>query len=454
MTDAPIASTAHGRVRGATDEGIHVFKGIPYGATTIGAARFHAPAPPADWSGIRDALAYPPMAPQSIFTPGSLFASWTFDKELSEDCLALNVWTPGLRDRARRPVMVWFHGGDFSSLSGSRNVYDGVRLCRRGDVVVVTVNHRLNAFGYMYLAEAAPQLAAAANPGMLDLVAALRWVHDNIAEFGGDPDNVTIFGQSGGGGKVTRLMHMPAAKGLFHKVICQSGGAVNYRNTDPAKVIQGQQAVAAETLKNLNLTGSQIDKLKSVLYRDLLAAGNTATQTLARQGVQGAMGWNPVADDHYVLREFCDWADTIPYMVGNVLSEFSSNLARGEFTKNEWTHKEVDEKLAAAFGDKKDAIVAEYKKLYPNKKVQDVLFLDSRFRPGSKTMLAMKLERTKAPVYNYMFTYEYQVNGGVTAFHCSEIAFAFHALGEPHIRIATGGAPFFPRSPELGATAS
>jgi para-nitrobenzyl esterase len=216
---------------------------------------------------------------------------------------------------------------------------------------------------------------------------------------------------------------------------------VNYRNADPAKVIQGQQAVAAETLKNLNLTGSQIDKLKSVPYRDLLAAGTTATQTLARQGVQGAMGWNPVADDQYVLREFCDWADTIPYMVGNVLSEFSSNLARGEFTKNEWTHKEVDEKLAAAFGDKKDAIVAEYKKLYPSKKIQDVLFLDSRFRPGSKTMLAMKLERTKAPVYNYMFTYEYQVNGGVTAFHCSEIAFAFHALSEPHIRIATGGAP-------------
>jgi para-nitrobenzyl esterase len=235
---------------------------------------------------------------------------------------------------------------------------------------------------------------------------------------------------------------MPAAKGLFHKVICQSGGALNYRNTDPAKVIQQQQAVTAETLKNLNLTGTQIDKFKSAPYRDLLAAGNAANQTLARQAQGGGgMGWNPIADDQYVLREFCDWAETIPYMVGNVLSEFSSNMAKQEFTKNEWSRKEVDEKLAAAFGDKKDGIVAEYTKLYPRKKIQDVLFVDGRFRPGSKSSLARKLEKTKAPVYNYMFTYEYPVNGGVTAFHCSEIAFAFHALSEPHIRIATGGGP-------------
>ena len=143
MIDAPIATTAHGPVGGATEDGILVFKGIPYGATTAGAARFHAPAPAAAWSAVRDALAYPPMAPQSAFTPGSLFTSWTFDKEISEDCLALNVWTPGLRHGAKRPVMVWFHGGDYSSLSGSRNVYNGVRPCQRGNVVVVAVNHRV-----------------------------------------------------------------------------------------------------------------------------------------------------------------------------------------------------------------------------------------------------------------------------------------------------------------------
>jgi para-nitrobenzyl esterase len=285
------------------------------------------------------------------------------------------------------------------------------------------------------------EYANSRNTGMADLVAALQWIHDNIESFGGDPGNVTIFGQSGGGGKVSRLMFMPAAKGLFHKVICQSGGALNYRGTDPAKVVQGQQVVAAETLKNLNLDGSQIDKLKKVPYRDLLAAGNAAVQTLSRQGGTMGVGWNPIADDHYVMRELCDWADEIPYMVGNVLTEFSSNLAKGELTKNEWSPKEVEERLTATFGDKKEQIVAEFKRLYPRKKIQDACYVDSRFRPGSKTMLALKLEKAKAPVYNYMFTYEYQVNGGVTAFHCSEIAFAFHALSEPHIRLATGGAP-------------
>jgi para-nitrobenzyl esterase len=271
-------------------------------------------------------------------------------------------------------------------------------------------------------------------------VAALAWVHGNIEAFGGDPGNVTIFGQSGGGGKVTRLMHMPSAKGLFHRVICESGGAVNYRDTNPAKIIQSQQAVAAETLKNLGLDGSQMDKFKKVPYRDLLAAGNAANQTVGKQ-LGRAMGWDPVADDQYVMRELCDWADTIPYMAGNVMSEFSSNYAKGELTKNEWTPKEVDEKLTAAFADKKDEIVAEFKKLYPHKKIQDAVFLDNRFRRGTKTMLARKLEKAKAPVYNYVFCYEYPVNGGVTAFHCSEIAFAFHALSEPHIRVATGGAP-------------
>ncbi len=436
----PLVQVKAGKLRGFKDGKTLTFLGVPY----ADAERFEMPKPVKAWEGIKGAQTWGPVCPipQATSVGGDDFVFPHRYWAENEHCQVLNIWTQNTAPAAKKPVMVWMHGGGFTNGSSMESyAYDGKALSEFGDVVAVSLNHRLNIIGTLDLSAYGPEVANSRNTGMADLVAALQWIHENIEVFGGDPGNVTIFGQSGGGGKVTRLMHMPAAKGLFHKVICQSGGAVNYRNTDPAKVIQGQQAVAAETLKNLNLTGSQIDKLKSVPYRDLLAAGATATQSLARQGVQGAMGWNPVADDQYVLREFCDWADTIPYMVGNVLSEFSSNLARGELTKNEWTHKEVDEKLAAAFGDKKDAIVAEYKRLYPSKKVQDVLFLDSRFRPGSKTMLAMKLERTKAPVYNYMFTYEYQVNGGVTAFHCSEIAFAFHALGEPHIRIATGGAP-------------
>jgi para-nitrobenzyl esterase len=306
--------------------------------------------------------------------------------------------------------------------------------------VVVSLNHRLNVIGTLDLSAYGAEYANSRNTGMADLVAALQWIHENIEAFGGDPGNVTIFGQSGGGGKVTRLMHMPAAKGLFHKVISESGSNVNYRNTDPAQVIKGQQAVAAETLKNLGLDGNQMDKLKKVPYRDVLAAATAAKQSLGRQLGLG-MGWDPVADDEYVLREFCDWADSIPYIAGTTLTEFTSNLAKGELTKNDWSQKEIDERLAKTFGDKKDQIVTEFKRLQPQKKIQDVLFLDNRFRPGTKAMLARKLEKAKAPVYNYIFTYEYQVNGGVTAFHCSEIAFAFHALSEPHIRIATGAAP-------------
>ena len=151
------------------------------------------------------------------------------------------------------------------------------------------------------------------------------------------------------------------------------------------------------------------------------------------------MGWDVIADDQYVLREFCDWADAIPYIAGTVMSEFNSNLAKGEFTKNDWSQKEIDQRLTAAYGDKKDEVVAEFRKVQPHKKVQDALYLDTVFRPGAKAVLARKLEKTKAPVYNYIFAYEYPINGGITAFHCSEIAFAFHALSEPHIHLATGG---------------
>ena len=161
--DAPVATTAYGKVRGAMSNGINVFKGVPYGASTAGANRFHAPKPPQPWTAVRDALKYPPRSPQTINSLPGVYASWSFGQEISEDCLALNVWTPALRDGVKRPVMVWFHGGDYGSLSGSADIYDGTRLSKKGDVVVVTLNHRLNAFGFLYLAELAPEFADGAN---------------------------------------------------------------------------------------------------------------------------------------------------------------------------------------------------------------------------------------------------------------------------------------------------
>lgn len=193
-------------------DGVHVFKGAPYGADT-GPRRFQPAAPVASWKGMRDALEYAPACPQT-----------NTSERTSEDCLYLNVWTPGLRDGAKRPVLVYFHGGEYSSGSGSSPLYDGARLCTRGDVVVVTVNHRLNIFGHLYLARiGGDAYASSGNVGLLDLVQALTWVREHAEEFGGDPACVTVFGQSGGGAKIATLIAMPAARGLFHRAMTMSG---------------------------------------------------------------------------------------------------------------------------------------------------------------------------------------------------------------------------------------
>lgn len=213
---ATTATTRAGKVRGLVSDGIHCFKGIRYGADTA-PRRFMPPVAAVPWNKVADATGYGAASPQTGQEEGAT----------SEDCLFLNVWTPGLRDGARRPVLFYIHGGAYSHGSGSSPLYDGTRLCRRGDVVVVTVNHRLNAFGYLYLGRfGAAALADSGNAGMLDLVLALQWVRDNIAELGGDPQRVMLFGQSGGGAKIATLMAMPTAQGLFHRAATMSGQQV------------------------------------------------------------------------------------------------------------------------------------------------------------------------------------------------------------------------------------
>ncbi len=436
----PVVQVKGGKLRGLKDGKVFTFLGIPYAQSE----RFEMPKPVPAWDGIKGAQVWGPVCPipqatsvgaDDVVLPHRYWVE-------NENCQVLNVWTQHLATDAKKPVMVWMHGGGFTNGSSMESyAYDGKTLSEFGDVVAVSVNHRLNIIGTLDLSAYGPEYANSRYTGMADLLAALEWVRDNIETFGGDPGNVTIFGQSGGGGKVTRLMQMPSAKGLFHRAISESGGSLNYRSTDPAKSIEHQQAIAAATLKKLNLNGGRIDELKKVPYRDLLAAGTAATHELAKQTGARGMGWDVIADDRYVLREFCDWAASIPYMAGTVMSEFNSNLAKGEFTKNDWSPKEVDDRLTAAFGDKKAEVVAEFKKVQPQKKIQDALFLDTTFRPGAKMVLARKLENTKAPVFNYIFAYEYPINGGITSFHCAELAFAFHALSDQHIRLATGATP-------------
>jgi para-nitrobenzyl esterase len=235
---------------------------------------------------------------------------------------------------------------------------------------------------------------------------------------------------------------MPVAKGLFHKAIAQSGGGLDYRTVEPATAIKRQQAIAVATLKQLGLDGSQIDRLKKVPYKDLIIAGTAATRQVAQAaGGRGGGGWEVIADDKYVMRELCDWAGSIPLMAGTVFSEMQGTMTRGDGRKNEWSQAEIDENLTKAYGEKKTQVVAEFQKAFPRKKVQDVLYFANGSRQPVKQVLEWKLEKSKMPVWNYLFAWEYPADGGITAFHCSEIAFAFHNVNEPHIRLATGGDP-------------
>jgi para-nitrobenzyl esterase len=426
----PVVSIKSGQLRGLREGKTYSFLGIPYAE----ADRFELPKPVQPWTGVKSAQVWGAVCPAPDQTSvGS--------DELVFPHRYWNVWTQNPNPPVKKPVMVWMHGGGFTNGSSMEGyAYDGRSLSEFGDVVVVSMNHRLNIIGTLDLSAYGPEYASSRYTGTADLVAALEWVRDNIASFGGDPGNVMIFGQSGGGGKVVRMMHMPVAKGLFHKVSAQSGSA-SYRGTDPATSIKQQQAIAAHTLKHLNLTGDQIDKLKAVPYHDLILAGTAALQSAAQELGVARLGWNPIADDKYVMRELCDWAADIPLIAGTVFSEMQGTLTRGDGRKNEWTQKEIDDHLTEAFGDNAAAVVAEFKKAFPRKKVQDVLYYAGASRSGPKNVLAEKLEHGKTPVYNYVFAWEYPIDGGITAFHCSELAFCFHAGNVPQIHNATGGGP-------------
>src|SRR6202045_5352693 len=269
---SPVVEIASGKLRGANADGVCAFKGVPYGASSGGRNRFMAPQPPQAWVGVRDAFAYVGHALQSPNRPKcrpeleTLLGPADYTPE-GEDCLTLNVWTPGLGDGAQRPVMVWLHGGAFGYGSGNRAVTAGANLARRGDVVVVSVNHRLNIFGFLHLADIGGEAwAHSGNAGVLDLVAALCWVRDNIESFGGDAGNVTIFGESGGGGKVSVLLAMPAARGLFHRAIIQSGAAIRISTRERA------HALAEAVLKEVEVGRNEYERLQTVPAERLLAA--------------------------------------------------------------------------------------------------------------------------------------------------------------------------------------
>jgi len=434
----PTAATTAGPVRGLTEDGVHVFRGIRYGADTA-TTRFAAPRPPDGWTEVRDAVDYASSAPQAAPVDVRLFRSWRPNPPppTSEDCLFLNVWTPGLRDGAGRPVMVWLHGGGFVSGSGSSYAYDGVRLAKRGDVVVVTVNHRLNVFGHLYLAELGSQFADSGNGGVLDLVLALRWVRDNAVEFGGDPGNVTIFGESGGGGKVSVLMAMDAASGLFHRGVVQSGP---WLRVTPAEDAAAQ---ARAVVDQLGLAPTDVDQIRTVPVERIQDAA-----TRAVQGGAALAGTGPVLDGHNIDRHPFDpdgppQSRDVPLMIGTCRTETSllAGAARRELFDLTW--ETLPQQLASTLrGQDADEIVAGYRELYPERDPVDAYFTittDRGFYATSAREADRKAAQDGAPAYFYILDWNTPVDGGKWRCpHALDIGFVFDNVAKSESMCGSG----------------
>ena len=437
---ALVVETASGRVRGASIEGVAAFKCIPYGAPSSGANRFMPPRKPTPWAGVRDALDYTGHAPQQGLRPATRVELADFSgppdtSSETEDCLTLNVWSANPKHGAKRPVMVWFHGGAFAY--GTANVarLQGSRLATRGDVVVVTVNQRLNIFGFLDLSEiGGTDYAASGNAGTLDMIAALEWVRDNIDGFGGDSGNVTIFGESGGGGKVCTLLAMPSARGLFHRAIVQSGAAIRLRERDRAAKLS--EAV----LKALGLSRTDLDKLQSLPMAQLLAAVDPAQKAIgpAPMPLFDRYPFGPVVDGTIVPSHPFDPAAPavsadIPLLIGDMKDEMASFLARDDKVWHRTlTEQEMRDRVAAVAGRHADHVIETYRRLYPGMNPAERLIAtltDSNFRIRSLMVAERKAVQAGAPVYMYSFQWETPVLGGrMKAPHALDVPFTFDTI--------------------------
>jgi para-nitrobenzyl esterase len=445
-----IVETTAGKVRGFTRNNIVTFKGIPYAGTTAGKARFQPPTKPDSWTGLRSSMQYGFVSPQE---PRAGWAddegAWMFDWDdgrPGQDCLRVNIWTPGVNDNRKRPVMVWLHGGGYSAGSGQElKSYYGENLSRRGDVVVVSLNHRLGVLGYLNLAEiGGAKYADSANVGMLDIVAALEWVRDNIANFGGDPGKVMIFGQSGGGGKVNTLMAMPSAKGLFHRAAVQSGSLLNASTADDSAKL------GAAVLQQLGLSASQIDKIQETPVEQLVQAGMAAVKSLAPPSRPGGafrlprIGWQPTVDGKNLPTQPFEpvapaMSANVPLLVGTVLNEFSTALYDKKLAT--LTDDELKQRVAAQYKDESEHIIEVFRGTHPNDSPAELLSRISAapVRQSAVTQ-AERQAALGAPVYNYWFCWRTPVlDARPGAFHCAELSFVFD--NTDRCAAMTGGGP-------------
>jgi para-nitrobenzyl esterase len=448
--------TSVGKVRGKQAGGVSVFLGVPYGIDTS-TRRFQPALAPKSWSGVRDCVALGAQAPQmefnaaSVAGPGANMNS-DFVKQVmtsfregmevgneSENCLVLNVYTPEASPRRKRPVMVWLHGGGFAIGSAGDPQYDGRALAHKGDVVVVTINHRLNALGYLYLGALHDDFADSGNVGQLDIILALQWVHDNIAAFGGDAGNVTIFGQSGGGAKVSTVLAMPPAKGLFHRAIVQSGPGLTM-------VEKARAAEHAErTLEKLGVAKADVHKLQAMDYRAIINAASAAS---AAMGPGGRAVLSPVVDGRSLpSNPFTPVAPEIsrdiPVMVGTTKDEatlfLSADPAFGKMTE-----EQARQRATMMLGDKAGAIDV-YKRLRPND--APTYWLASASTGRSTWMDSIRLAERKfaqhaAPVYMYRLDWETPVLGGaMKSPHGLEVSLVFENPDTRRLTLGTGPEP-------------
>lgn len=434
-----IAKTQYGKVRGYLDDGVLTYKGVPYGETTAGENRWLPAKAPTPWKDERSTLVYGANCPQNLHpwtaTEQTFIQDWV-DGWMSEDMLKLNIWTPSLS--GKRPVMVYFHGGGFSfGSSYELSAHDGAQMARHHDVVQVSVNHRLNILGFFDASEiGGSAYEDSANVGMTDLVAALRWVHENIQNFGGDPDRVMIYGQSGGGSKVTTLMGMPSAAGLFHRAAAQSGGGGNIPSREQ------QRELARQVMKDLGLAPNDIQSLQKMEWSQLFAAGNAAAAKInppgprmAGPGAPGTprVGWSPCVDGKIInMRSFFDAAPevskNVPMLIGSTSEE--GNRMSERPTEDEWRAN-----LTNMYGaEKAVAIIAALKKAYPQKQIPTLSYICSgtpglnglAIRNNVVKMSRLKHELNAAPAYAYYFTWQTPILDGIPgAWHTAELQFCF-----------------------------
>ena len=433
-----VTDTSCGKVRGYILRDIYHFLGIPYGADTSGNNRFMLPQKPKPWTDIFPAIWWGNSAPQIMERRyadrySSFTDHWNYD-DVSEDCLRINVWTPGYKDARKRPVMMWLHGGGYTNGNSiEQDGYMGENLSRYGDIVFCSINHRLGPLGFTDFSGAAGEkYAASGNVSMIDIVAALEWVRDNIENFGGDPGNVTIMGQSGGGGKVCTLTAMPSAKGLFQKAVVLSGATLQSGEKEYS------QKLGSCILKEAGLTFLKINKLHELPWQDYITLANNASRKLNEEtGSGGGMrrGFNPVVDGFYLPQhpyypEAAPTANNIPMIICSTFNEQSPS--RFDSSLENISLAEVVEKVklragfGAGFGDKAKSVVDAYAKAFPDKKPVEIWSLVSSNRKSAVDLADAKSKQT-APVFSAWFGWQPPLfDNRMRAFHCSDISFWFY----------------------------